>query len=262
MSRIAKTFQQLKTEGRGACLPYLTIGYPELDSTVPLALALFEAGADIIELGVPFSDPLADGPTIQHASHVALENGVTRQKCFEVARAIRAQTDNPLVFMGYYNPIFSYGLERYIKECAEAGIDGLIVPDLALEEAAELLAVCQQYGLDLVQFVAPTSTEDRIQKVAELATGFIYCVSIAGVTGARGTLPDYLPEYIKRVRQYTTIPLVIGFGISNHALFSQATELADGAAVGAALIDAIGKAAPGKAVEAAVTFLRELRGEI
>ncbi len=261
MSRIAKTFQQLKNEGRGACIPYLTIGYPELDSTVPLALALFEAGADMLELGVPFSDPLADGPTIQHASHIALENGVTRQKGFEVARAIRAQTDKPLLFMGYYNPIFAYGPERYLKECAEAGIDGLIVPDLALEEAAELLGMCQKYEIDLIQFVAPTSTAERIQKVAELATGFIYCVSIAGVTGARSALPDYLPEYIKRVRQYTATPLVIGFGISSHTHFAQATALADGAICASALLDAIGKAAPDKVVDTAFNFLRELRGK-
>jgi tryptophan synthase alpha chain len=261
MSRIGATFGKLKNEGRGACIAYVTIGFPNLETTVPLVLALLEAGADMVELGVPFSDPLADGPTIQHASYVALQNGITRRTCFEVARAIRAKTDKPLLFMGYYNPIFSYGAERYIQECADAGIDGLIVPDLSLEETNELHGLCRGRDIDLIQFVAPTSTEERIKLAAEAGSGFIYCVSITGVTGARSALPDYLPEYIGRVRHFTDLPLVIGFGISRPEHFAQATKLADGAVCASALLDSIEKAPPDKIIETGVKFIKELTGK-
>ncbi|NWJ45150.1 MAG: tryptophan synthase subunit alpha [Chloroflexi bacterium] len=260
MSRIKAAFEKIKAEGRGACIAYVTIGFPHLEDTVPLTLALLEAGADMVELGVPFSDPLADGPTIQHASHIALENGVTRQFCFEVAREIRQKTDKPLLFMGYFNPIFSYGAARYIEECAAVGIDGLIVPDLALEETDELLGLCREKQIDLIQFIAPTSTDERIRKAAEVASGFIYCVSITGVTGARTNLPDYLPEYINRVRSFSDKPLVIGFGISSHAHFVQATGLADGAVCASALLDAIEKAPESQLIATGVNFIRNLTG--
>ncbi len=260
MSRITQSFKNIKQEGRGACIVYTTVGFPELDSTPSLVMSLLDAGADMLELGIPFSDPLADGPTVQHASFRALENGVTRQKCFEVAREIRSHTEKPIIFMGYYNPIFSYGVEHYVKECAEVGVDGLIIPDLPLEEMDELLALCNTYGLDLIQFVAPTSTEERIKRVAEVATGFIYCVSITGVTGARADLPEYMGEYIARVRKYTDLPLVIGFGISRPEHFAQATRLADGAICASALLDQIDKVSADKAGATGAAFVKELIG--
>jgi tryptophan synthase alpha chain len=239
----------------------VTIGFPELGVTEELVPALVEAGADLVELGVPFSDPIAEGPTIQRASFTALENGVTLKHCFETARAIRAKTSVPLLFMGYYNSVFSYGVERFVNEAASAGIDGLILPDLPLEEAEEVLEPCKKAGLDLILFVAPTSTEERIKQVAELATGFIYCVSLTGVTGARTTLSEHLPELLSQIRRYTNIPVAVGFGISRPEHFAAVSKLADAGIVGSALIDVIEKATPDGRIEAAAEFVRQLKGK-
>ncbi len=258
MSRIAQTFARLKTEGKTAFMPFVTIGFPELATTATLVPALVEAGADLIELGVPFSDPIAEGPTIQRSSFKALENGVTLAKCFETARAIRARTDAPLLFMGYYNSVFAYGVERYAKECAASGIDGLIIVDLPPEEAEEAAAACRQFGLDLPAFVAPTSTDERLAQAARTASGFIYCVALTGVTGARTTLPDYLPAFLGRVRAATDLPLVLGFGISKPEHFAAVRPLVDGAAVGSALIDVLEKAPPAEREAQALAFVKQL----
>lgn len=260
MSRIAETFARLKQEGRTAFMPYVTIGFPELNATPEIVQAMVEAGADLVELGVPFSDPIAEGPTIQRASFVALENGVTLKHCFETARGIRAKTNVPLLFMGYYNPVFSYGVERFVNEAAAAGIDGLILPDLALEEAREVQEPCKKAGIDLILFVAPTSTEERIKQVAELASGFIYCVSLMGVTGARSTMSEYLPELLGRVRRYTDTPLAVGFGISKPEHFAAVSKLADGGLVGSALIEVIQNAPPAERAQSAASFVRQLKG--
>lgn len=261
MSRIAQTFARLKAEGKTAFMPFVTIGFPELDTTAELVPALVEAGADLVELGVPFSDPIAEGPSVQRSSFRALENGVTLAKCFETARAIRAKTEAPLLFMGYYNSVFAYGVERYAAKCAEVGIDGLIIVDLPPEEAAEAAEACRKYGLDLAAFVAPTSTDERIAQAARSASGFIYCVSLTGVTGARTSLPEYLPEFLGRVRAVTDLPLVLGFGISKPEHFAGVKPLVDGAAVGSALIDVLEKAAPAERVEKAVAFARQITGQ-
>ena len=261
MSRIARTFARLKTEGKTAFMPFVTIGFPELATTAELVPAIIEAGADLVELGVPFSDPIAEGPTIQKSSFRALENGVTLQKCFETARAIRARTDAPLLFMGYYNPVFSYGVERYAAECAASGIDGLIIPDLPPEEAAEIQAACRKAGLDLIPLVAPTSTVERIQAAVKNASGFIYCVSLAGVTGARSSLPEYLPEFLGKVRAQTDLPLVLGFGISKPAHFQAVKSLVDGVIVGSALVDVLADAPAGERTGQAVRFVKELLDE-
>ena len=261
MSRIAQTFARLKAEGKTAFMPFVTMGFPELDTTAELVPALAEAGADLFELAVPFSDPTAEGPTIQKSSFRALENGVTIEKCFEMARQIRRKTDAPILFMGYFNPVFAYGVEKYVAECAANGIDGLIIPDLPPEEAAELLAACRRAGLDLVSMVAPTSTDERIRAAVANASGFIYCVSLAGVTGARSALPEYLPEFLGRVRAQTDLPLVLGFGISKPEHVAQVRGLVDGAIVGSALVDVLANAPAEKRVERAVSFVRELLNE-
>jgi tryptophan synthase alpha chain len=258
MSRIAGTFAKLKEEKRTAFIPYATIGFPELNSTVDLVLAMVEAGASLVELGVPFSDPLADGATIQRTSFKAIENGVTIPFCFETARAIRAKTDVPLIFMGYYNPIFAYGVEKYVQSCAEAGVDGLIVPDLALEEADELLEPCKKYGLNLIFLVAPTSTDERLKAVAEKAGGFLYCVSLTGVTGARTSLPEYLPVYLQRVRQYSDLPLAVGFGISRPEHVKGVSALAEGVIVASALLDRIEQAPSDQRNAVVKAYIREL----
>jgi tryptophan synthase alpha chain len=261
MSRIAQTFARLKAEGKTAFMPFVTMGFPELDTTAGLVPALAQAGADLFELGVPFSDPIAEGPTIQKSSFQALENGVTIEKCFEMARQIRRQTDAPILFMGYYNPVFAYGVEKYAAECAANGIDGLIIPDLPPEEAAEVRAACRQAGLDLPTFVAPTSTPERIRAAIANASGFIYCVSLAGVTGARAALPEYLPEFLGRVRAQTDLPLVLGFGISKPEHFQAVRGLVDGVIVGSALVDVLVNAPAGERVGRAVAFTKELLNE-
>jgi tryptophan synthase alpha chain len=261
MSRIAEMFARLEAEGATALMPYLMVGYPERDSVLDLAPALVEAGADLFELGVPFSDPLADGATIQRASERALANGVRLPFCLEtVAELRKRELRVPLVLMGYFNPFLRYGLDRFVAEAAAAGVDGLIIPDLPPEEAADCQALCKAAGLDLIFFVAPTTPDDRIAEIARVASGFIYCVSLTGVTGARRELWDGLPDFLDRVRRHTDLPLVVGFGISTAAHIRQVGRHADGAIVASALINRLDDAAPADRTSAAVAYLRELRG--
>lgn len=258
MSRISQTFARLKAADKTAFMPFVTIGHPELETTAELVPALVEAGANLIELGVPFSDPIAEGPVIQRSSFKALENGVNLKKCFETARAIRAKTDAPLLFMGYYNPVFSYGVERYVQECAAVGIDGLIIPDLPPEEVEELAAACRKVGLDLPAFVSPTSSPERIELAVKVATGFVYCVSLTGVTGARTDLPEYLPDFLKSIRAKTDLPLVLGFGISKPEHFNAVRPYVDGVIVGSAMVNLLENAPATERVSQATTFVREL----
>ncbi|MBK9942702.1 MAG: tryptophan synthase subunit alpha [Kouleothrix sp.] len=260
MSRIAETFARLRADGRTALMPYLMIGFPERDSVLELAPALAAAGADLFELGVPFSDPLADGATIQRASERALANGVRLEFCLSTVAQLRARgLTTPLVLMGYVNPFLRYGLARFVADAAAAGVDGLIIPDLPPEEAAECQALCQAAGLDLIFFVAPTTPDARIAEIAAQASGFIYCVSLTGVTGARRELWDGLPGFLERVRRHTSLPLVVGFGISSAAHVRQVGTLADGAIIASALINQIEQADPAQRTDAAATFLREIQ---
>jgi tryptophan synthase alpha chain len=260
MSRIAETFARLKSERRTALMPYLMIGFPERDSAPELALALEAAGADAFELGVPFSDPLADGATVQRASERALANGVRLPFCLETVAALRARgVQAPLVLMGYFNPFLRYGLEQLAADAAAAGADGFIIPDLPPEEAGECHAACRAHGLDLIFLVAPTTPDERIAQIAKLASGFIYCVSLTGVTGARRELWEGLPGFLDRVRQHTDLPLVVGFGISSAAHVRQVGAHAEGAIVASALINAIEELPPHQRAEGAAAFLRELK---
>lgn len=231
-SRITKVFKP----GRKALVGYITTGYPDIATTIKAAEVLAESGCDILELGIPFSDPLADGATIQKASHEALMSGITPQACLETAKAISERTDMPLVFMTYYNPVLKYGLEDFCQSCVHAGVNGLIVPDLPPEEGKELETVARQNNIDLIYLLAPTSTDSRVITVAERSRGFIYLVSLTGVTGARKELSPELGNFVKRVRSRTNKPLCIGFGISTPEQAVQAAQEADGVIIGSKLI--------------------------
>lgn len=260
-SCIAATFAQLRERGETAVMPYLTVGYPELDTLQRVVPAMVEGGAAMIELGIPFSDPLADGATVQRSSQGALANGVTVAYCLQTARELRQSgVDLPLIFMGYFNPLLSYGLERFAAACAEVGVDGLIVPDLPPDESAELHEVCRAHGRDLIFMVAPTSTDEQLEAVARQASGFVYCVSLTGVTGARGSLAEELPSFIARVRRHVELPLAIGFGISKPEHVAQAGRLAEGVAIGSAMITRLESAPRERQAEEMRAYVRSLRG--
>jgi len=259
-SRIDETFALLRARRELGFIPYLTIGYPERESALELVPALVRGGACAVELGIPFSDPLADGATIQRASQVALQNGVTVRYCLETAARLREQgVDVPLVFMGYFNPLLQYGLERFVRACVEVGVDGVIVPDLPPNESDELHALCREAGRDLIFMVAPTSTERHLREVAARASGFIYCVSLTGVTGARDRLPEELPAFLQRVRAVTELPLALGFGISRPEHVAQVRDLVDAVVVGSALLDRLVSVAPAERASTAEEFIAWLR---
>jgi tryptophan synthase alpha chain len=243
MNRIKKTFADLNTQGRAAFSVYLCAGDPDLETTHDLILALEAAGVDFVELGMPFSDPIADGPVIQAAGQRALERGTTLPKVLDLARRVRDRTDLPLALMTYYNIVHRFGLERLVAEANRVGIDGLILPDLIPEEAEDLIGLARAADLATVFFVAPTSTDERIRLADETATGFLYCVSVTGITGARDALPDDLADYLKRVRGLTTKPLVVGFGVSKPEQVRLLSGVADGIIVGSAVIREIEAAA-------------------
>jgi len=233
MSRIESVFKRAEHK---ALIPYVTVGYPDIEATLKVVPLLVKNGADIIELGIPFSDPLADGVTIQRASFQALQNGVTTTTCLEVAGKLREKVRVPLVFMSYFNPLFRYGLEKFCRDCAKAGIDGLIIPDLPPEEGTALEEVAHKNGIDVIYLLAPTSTRERIRLVAEHSRGFIYLVSVTGVTGARNQLPKNLSQFVKRVRKATDKPLCVGFGIATPEQARQVAQITDGVIVGSRLI--------------------------
>lgn len=253
MSRISSVFKP----GHKTLIAYITVGYPDIRATPKIAGVLADNGCDIIELGIPFSDPLADGATIQKASHTALLQGTTTETCFKAASDIRGRTDIPLVFMTYYNPVLNYGLENFCRKCATTGIDGLIVPDLPPEEGEELETFTKQHDLDLIYLLAPTSTDERISMIAERSRGFIYLVSLTGVTGARNSLSTDLDGFITRVRQKAKQPLFVGFGISTPEQAKSVGALADGVIVGSRLIDIIQKETSLKSLASFVSSLRE-----
>jgi tryptophan synthase alpha chain len=259
MSRIAATFARLHNEGRFAMMPFLTVGFPERESTLELVPALEAAGAALFELGMPFSDPLADGATVQRATEQSLRNGVNLAYCLETVATLRQRgVQAPLLLMGYYNPLLRYGLAKACAEMAAAGGDGWIVPDLPPEEAAELQNTAQAHGLDLIMLVAPTTPEERIARIVARASGFIYCVALTGTTGARQELSASLDALLERVRRHTDLPLVVGFGISKPEHVAQVSAIADGAIVGSALIARLEQLGPAERVTGTVAYIREL----
>ena len=233
MSRIASVFAQAN---HTALIPYITVGYPNVETTLKVVPLLASSGCDIVELGIPFSDPLADGATIQRASYQALVQGVTPRLCLEVAQELRQQVEIPLVFMTYYNPVLRFGLEEFCSKCAEVGVDGLIIPDLPPEEGEELEQSTQRHELDLIYLLTPTSTEERIDLIASKSSGFIYLVSLTGVTGTRDKLPEELESFVTKVRERTQKPLCVGFGISTPEQARRIAKVADGVIVGSRII--------------------------
>jgi tryptophan synthase alpha chain len=251
-TRISQRFAELCESGELGIIAYITAGDPSLDATHKFVLALAEAGADVIELGIPFSDPLADGPTIQRASERALKAGTTLAGVIDLVARIRQSSQVPLVLFGYYNPIFQMGLEKFAAAASSAGADGVLVTDLTPEESVDYRRILAAHHLDTVFLGAPTSTDERLSTIAAVTSGFLYLISRTGVTGAKDSLPDDLPALLRRARAITTIPIAVGFGISLPGHVSLLGGLADAAVIGSALVSEIENA---KSVDAAATAL-------
>jgi tryptophan synthase alpha chain len=238
MSRIDQTFRRLRDQGRKALIPFVVAGDPDLETTQALVCEMAGMGTDIIELGVPFSDPLADGPTIQNGSQRALQNGTSLKKIFLLAKRLKGITP-PLVLMTYFNPVFRYGLRAFAKECRKNGIEGVIIPDLPPEEAGPWIREAREVDLDTIFLIAPTSPLERIKKISRLCRGFIYYVSVTGVTGMRKGLPEGLEGSIQRIREESEKPIVFGFGISGPKQVREISRYADGVIVGSAIVKII-----------------------
>ena len=241
-TRITARFHKLRQSGEMGLIPYLTAGDPSLAATESFVLSLAAAGADVIELGVPFSDPVADGPTIQRAIERSLAAGTTLRGVLDLVRSLRAKTDVPLMLFSYYNPVLQMGLDHFAEQAAAAGADGALITDLTPEESADYRAAMSKHGLDTIFLAAPTSTDERLAPIAEVSSGFLYVISRTGVTGAKDTLPEDLPSLIRRARRATSLPIAVGFGVSLPSHVSLLGGLADAAVVGSALVDEIERA--------------------
>ncbi len=241
MNRIRTVFQQLQSQKRKAIIPYITPEFPVKGTTVPLILGLEKAGASLIEVGIPFSDPIADGVTIQHSSHIAIQNGATVGRVLESVKDARRTSDIPLVLMGYVNPILRYGMERFLRDANQCGVDGVIVPDLLPEESEEWRTLSLTYGMSDIFLIAPTTPEKRIQYLDSISIDFSYAVSVTGVTGARSNFGDShaLESFLSRVKENTVKPFVVGFGISKREQVAEMCRYADGVVVGSALLRSI-----------------------
>ncbi|WP_044297231.1 tryptophan synthase subunit alpha [Robinsoniella peoriensis] len=255
MSNIRKAFENGK-----AFIPFVTGGDPTLDVTEQLLYAMQDAGADLIEIGIPFSDPIAEGIVIQEANERALEAGCTTDKLFDMIFRARQKVTVPMVFLTYVNPIYTYGKEKFMKRCVECGMDGIIVPDLPYEEKEELSGVCEQYDVDLISLIAPTSHE-RIRMIAKEAKGFVYCVSSLGVTGVRSEIKTNIAEMTKMVKEETDVPCAVGFGISTSEQAAAMARVSDGAIVGSAIVKLVAKHGE-NAVSAVAQYVREMKAAV
>jgi tryptophan synthase alpha chain len=259
--RLAEAFRRVKEKGRPGLIPFVTVGYPTVEVMPDIIVAVEQAGATAMELGIPFSDPLADGPVIQEADLVALANKVNVATCLQVAADARKRgVTMPLIFMTYLNPILNYGTERFAKDAAAAGADGVIAVDAPPEESAALRRLLATRGLSLIPLLAPTSTDERIENACRGASGFVYCVSLTGVTGARDQAPAGVPELVARIRRHTKLPVAVGFGISRPEHVRAVTSVADAAVVGSAMVRTVGQAGAKNAASAAGAFVSELIG--
>ncbi len=261
MSRIEKKFAELKDKGGKALISYIMAGDPGIEDTERLIIELEKAGADLIELGIPFSDPLADGPTIQKSAARALEQGVSLRDVIDLVKRVRKASQIPIIFMSYYNPVFKYGEEKFVTDAVKAGVDGIIVPDLPPEEAGSLTAFARGKGLDTIFLLAPTSDEERIKKVCRSSTGFIYYVSLTGVTGTREGLSKDIKGMVRGIKRHTKNPVAVGFGISTPEQAGEISSWADGVIVGSAIVkvieENIGKKAMPKKVHDFVKSLKD-----
>ncbi|MDX1590622.1 MAG: tryptophan synthase subunit alpha [Balneolaceae bacterium] len=261
-SRIKAVFADKDADDKIMSL-FITAGYPDLESTVDLILGFEKNGADLIELGMPFSDPLADGPTIQYASNSAIQNGITMKQIFDMVKQVRKQSEIPIILMGYINPVFRFGVDAFCEEAKKAGVDGLIIPDAPLEESSIISKAAGKNGLDMIYLVAPNSTDERMKKVDAQSSGFVYCVSVTGVTGARSgdEVARSVERFIERVNQNVqNNPKLIGFGIKNHRDANRIAEKADGFIVGSALIETIRENYPESGwKERVFEFVKELK---
>ncbi len=259
MNRIAGRFELLRAEGKKGFIPFVSAGDPDINTSKRIVLALAESGADIIELGVPFSDPMAVGPTIQASSMRALENGVTLHDILAMVVEVRKETEVPIVLFSYLNPLYRYGIERLAEDAAAAGVDGVLVTDVVDEEAATISGTLRKKGLDLISLIAPTTSDERLKSISENAGGFIYAVSRAGVTGARSETSDAARTLVERARRFTDLPIAVGFGISTREQIENVWRYADAAVVGSAIVRQIeGSIAAGDCVESVREFVREL----
>jgi tryptophan synthase alpha chain len=260
-NRLDQTLAKARADGKSVLSPYMTVGFPDFETSIDIAEAILRNGGDLMEIGVPFSDPLADGPTVQRTSFQALQNGITVRKCLDAIRQLRSRgIDSPLMMMGYYNPFFHYGIEDFVRDAATAGVDGLIVPDLPPEESEEFEALCEANNIHQIQFVALTTTDERIEYIAKHASGFIYCVAVLGVTGARRDMRADISGLVKRVKKHTDVPVIQGFGVSTKEHVDAIAAYADGAIVASAMFDAIENAPDDEKVQAAVDFVKGLKG--
>ena len=260
-SRIRRMFDAVREQKRPGLIVFVTAGFPDMEATMELVPALVEAGADAVELGVPFSDPLAEGPVIQESSFRALQNGTSLEDCLKATEALRAKVpDTPLILMGYYNPIYTYGLVPFAERCQQAGVDGLIAVDLPGFEAAPLISECRSRDISVIPLLAPTSTDESIKYACTGASGFVYCISVTGVTGAREQVSGRSFELLDRVKTHTDLPLAVGFGISNRSHVEEVGNTAEAAVVGSALIRVMLESPREEVVERASRFVAELAG--
>jgi tryptophan synthase alpha chain len=263
MGRIQKRFEELAARKETALIPFLTIGDPDIETSEALVLSMVEAGADLIELGVPFSDPIAEGPTIQRSSERALASGTSLNAILELVSRLRSRIEIPLILMGYANPVFAMGDERFARLAAEVGVDGIIIPDLPPEEGAALYDCCNELGVDGILLAAPTTTPERLKMLARKSRGFLYYVSLTGVTGARSELAPGVEQGVQAARESGDIPVCVGFGISTPAHAANVAEFADGVVVGSAVVDRIEAAGTSdEAVDAVAKFIAELKAPL
>ena len=260
MNRIKEKVSSAQSQKRKLLIPFLTAGYPDAGDTVPLLLSLERAGADVIELGIPFSDPIADGPTIQRSSFEALQKGLKLSDIFSMVRELRKKSSVPILFFTYYNPVFHYGLEEFFKEARDCGADGLLVPDLPPDEAEDVIRYAKIYDISLVFLVAPTTTPERIDVVEKYSTDFVYTVSIAGTTGARDGLSEKVEPFLSKINTILNKPHVVGFGISTPVDVRKISQWCDGVVVGSALINFIrNNAETNQLYDKVETFMKSLR---
>lgn len=263
MNRIDRVFNKLKKNRKKALITYITAGFPSIEYTHDIIRILSSQGVDILELGVPFSDPIADGPTIQRASEQALKNGINLKGILQFVKKIRKDIEVPIVLMGYYNPFLAYGIERFTKDAAESGVDGLIIPDLPPEEAEALVRHARRQKIATIFLLAPTSTGKRVRHVLRFSKGFVYYVSLTGVTGSRKTLPNGIKENVRRIKKLTKLPVCVGFGVSRPSQAKMLAKFADGVIVGSAIIKIILDAKNKKeALENIKNFITGLKGAV